>query len=294
VKLGEEKLSNLPLSDATYQDSEIATQLDALGLGIQNCQARLSLRAAGQVVKQQMENVANLEKEYPKKMEIPMEKLEEYRLLCLRNETGYFDAFKKKQRGNVDFQANLNRLELAGWWDEIIQNKFDKDELPDDFQCSKEWIRRGTHYRLLVEPLDIANYYRLGKNEDSGPYLTNGRPRRYKTVQKWLEDNEGIEQPQQPSRGTDQPPRLTQDSCLWAYVEEIACLKHKNSYNDEKRTELENRVGRLIDSNGLCKEDLLTGESTFKMVVDWLVTNMNTEQQGSSPFRRLFTQTAQN
>jgi len=283
VKLNE--LSDLPLSDAgsIYQDSRITTQLEALGLGIQNCPARLSLRAAGQVLKQQIENLSNLEKEYPKKMEIPMEKLEEYRLQSLRNDTGYFDAFKKKQRGNIDFQANLHRLELAGWWDEIIQNKFDKDELPDDFQCSKEWIRRGTHYRLLVEPLDIANYYRLGKNEDSGPYLTHGRPRRYKTVQKWLENDK--EQQQPPSTGIDQPTMLTQDSCLWAYVEEISSLMHKNTYNDEKRTELENRMRPLIDSHGLCMEDLLTGESTFKTVVNWLWTHMTPPQRETSPFR---------
>lgn len=263
VKFNE--LSDLPLSDAGYQDARIKTQLDALGLGIQNCQARLALRAAGQVLKQQSENLSILEREYPKKMETPMEKLAEYRQLCLRNETVYFDAFKKKQRGNVDFQANLNRLELAGWWDEIIQNKFDKDELPDDFQCRKEWITRGTYYRLLVEPLDIANYYRLGKNEDSGPYLTHGRPRRYKTLEKWLENNE--EQLQ------SLPTKLTRDSCLWAYVEELACSIQKKEYKDEKVIELEKRVNDLIDSDGLCKEDLMTGESTYNFVVDQVRKN---------------------
>ena len=47
------------------------------------------------------------------------------------------------------------RLELAGWWDDIIENMFDAGA------C--------THYRLLVETLDIANFYRLGKTEDYGP-----------------------------------------------------------------------------------------------------------------------------
>jgi len=279
VKLQE--LSDLPLSDG---DSRIATQLDALGLGVQNCQARLSLSAAGQLLKQQRENVSKLEDEYQAKMEIPMNKLEDYRSLCIRDGSGYVDAFKKKQRRDRDFQANLKRLELAGWWDEIIQNKFDKDLLPDDFPCSEEWIRRGTQYRLLVEPLDIANYYRLGKNEDSGFY---GRPSRYKTLQKWLEDNEENKQLQPPPTGTDQPTMLTQDSCLWAYVEENACLMDKNNYSDEKRTELENRVRPLIDSHGLCMEDLMTGESTFKMVVNWLWTHMSPEQQATSPFRSI-------
>jgi hypothetical protein len=147
-------------------------------LRAENFQASPSLRAAEQVLKQQMENMSILEKESPKKMETPMEELEEYHLQCRGNETGYYDAFRQKQRGNVDSQANLKRLEFAGWWDEIIQYKFDEDELPDDFQCRKEWIIWCTQHRPLVEPLDIANYCRLGKKEDSGFY---GRPSRYRT-----------------------------------------------------------------------------------------------------------------
>lgn len=268
------ELSDLPLSNA---GSRMATEMEALGLGIQNCQARLALNAAEQFLKQQRENVSKVENEYPAKMEKAMKALEDYRSSCLRNGTGYLDAFKNKQRRDLDFHANLRRLELAGWWDEIILNMFDKDELPDDFQCSEEWLRRGTHYRLLVEPLDIANYYRLGKNEDSGFY---GRPRRYKTLEKWLEDNEETKQLQPPTM-------LTQDSCLWAYVEEIACLKQKNNYNDEKRTELENRVRPLIESNGLCMGDLMTGESTFKKVVNWLWKHMTPVQREISPFRSI-------
>lgn len=136
------------------------------------------------------------------------------------------DAFKNKQQCDLDFHANLKRLELGGQWDEIILNMFDKDELPDDFQRSKEWIRGGTHYRLLVEPLDITNYYSLGKNKDLGSY---GRPHHYKTLEKWLEDNEENKQLQPPTI-------LTHDSCPWAYVEEIACLMKNNNYNAEKRT----------------------------------------------------------
>nr|ADE75909.1 unknown [Picea sitchensis] len=78
---------------------------------------------------------------------------------------------------------------------------------------------------------------------------------------------------------------LTRDSCLWAYVEEVSSLMHKNTYSDEKRTELENRMRPLIDSHGLCMEDLLTGESTFKTVVNWLWTHMTPPQRETSPFR---------
>jgi len=284
VKLNE--LSDLPLSEAgsNYQDSRTA-QLEALGLGIQNCPARLSLRAAGQVLKQQRENVPKLENEVRGKIETAINEIEEYRRQCLRNGIGYYDSFKNKQNRS-DFDANLNRLKLAGWWDEIIP-MVDKDELPEDFQCSEEWITLGTHYRLLVEPLDIANYYRLGKNEDSGPYLKNGRPRRYTTLQKWLKEIEMTKQLQPSPTVIDQPAVLTQDSCLWAHVEEIACLMRPNNVRGQENpvAELEKSVKALIGSNGLSMEELVAGNcnSTFNTVVKWLWTNMNAEQKASSP-----------
>ena len=52
----------------------------------------------------------------------------------------------------IDLRVNLMRLDLSGWWDEILKNMFDTGA------C--------THYRVLIEPLDIANFYRFGKNED--------------------------------------------------------------------------------------------------------------------------------
>ena len=52
----------------------------------------------------------------------------------------------------IDLRVNLMRLELSGWWDEILKNMFDAGA------C--------THYRVLVEPLVIAFFYRFGKNED--------------------------------------------------------------------------------------------------------------------------------
>jgi len=310
VKLNE--FSDLPLSAAgsVYQDQRIATQLEALGLGIQNCRARLSLSAAGQLLKQQRANVSRLENEVKEKIKSAIKELEKYRGQCLQYGIGYYDAFKIKQRRQLDFKANLKRVELAGYWDEIklmmvsieqdtvngsVEKFIYKDELPDDFQCREEWVRLGTHYRLLVEPLDIANYYRLGNHEDStGHYLVGGRPRRYKMLQKWLEDNEENNQILTRPTRTDHPAMFTQDSCFCAYVEEISCLMHNNNLRGDdkfhalvksKGRELEERVGRLIDSNGLCMEELLAGESTFKMVVKWLWEQMTPLQKASSPFR---------
>jgi hypothetical protein len=73
----------------------------------------------------------------------------------------------------------------------------------------EEWVNLGTLYRRLVEPLDIANYYRHSKNEDTGSYLSKGRPRRYKYTQKWHEQLQRI------------PFGSSLESCFWAIVEEL-------------------------------------------------------------------------
>ena len=62
---------------------------------------------------------------------------------------------------------------------------------------------------LPFEPFDIANYYKSTKNEDSKPYMNKGRPRRNKTPQKWLEDNDLNAQFQPPLMSIDQQTMLT-------------------------------------------------------------------------------------
>ena len=84
-------------------------------------------------------------------------------------------------------------------------------------------------------------------------FRKNGGPRRYKTLQKWLENAENTKKPQLQlfPTGTDEPKLLTQDSCLWAYVEDISNLMHKNVDTAGKRKDMENReragLGRYFD-----------------------------------------------
>lgn len=219
--------------------------------------------------------------ELRRKIEIRINELEQYRNQCLTIGLGYYDAFKNKTRRDLDFQANLGRLDLAALWEKI-------ELLGINVSQSEDWRRLATHYRLLVEPLDIANFYRLGKDEDTGgPYLSHGRPRRFKTFQQWLEDNEGgiNNQLRAPAISADEPAAsmLTQDSCLWAYVEEMAYLMRTDHVTESAVAEFEERVRRLFDSNGLCMEELLAGESTFKMVVKGLWVRKTPEQQASAP-----------
>ncbi|GKG28235.1 EDS1L-like protein, partial [Tanacetum coccineum] len=79
----------------------------------------------------------------------------------------------KIQKGNEDFEANVKRLELAGIWDEIVE-MLKRYELPDRLDSNDNWIELGTKFRKLVEPLDIANYYRHSKDNDTGTNLSEG------------------------------------------------------------------------------------------------------------------------
>jgi len=68
----------------------------------------------------------------------------------------------------------------------------------------------------MIEPLEIAEYYRDGKTD----YIAKGRSKHYTQLEKWLSEDE------KPASHPDDPKKqnlkggLTEDSCFWAYLEE--------------------------------------------------------------------------
>ncbi|KAK9925865.1 hypothetical protein M0R45_023127 [Rubus argutus] len=186
-----------------------------------------------------------------------MKGLEEYRRFNEQKGGGYYDAFKK-QDDKRDFDANVKRLVLAGIWDEIIE-MLKRYDLPDEFEGQEYWIDLGTEFRRLVEPLDIANYYRHAKNEDTGAYMVKGRPRRYRYTQRWLEKKDGVES------GTHG------ESWFWAEVEEL--LKQASNGGNVEKAKADKLQKELIQwiDNKLVGKDVLLGESTFVKLWDKLV-----------------------
>uniref|UniRef100_A0A0D6QTK3 Fungal lipase-like domain-containing protein n=1 Tax=Araucaria cunninghamii TaxID=56994 RepID=A0A0D6QTK3_ARACU len=266
-----QNLMDVDVLDAESANDHMAVmkQLEALGIDSQNVEARLALQAAAEVMNRLRSNCAKKKAEL-NSMRGAMDQVEAYKKSSKVTGIGYYDCFKL-HREKKDFDANLARLRLAGFWDEI-KDMVDRKELPDDFETEEEWIKAGSVYRMLVEPLDIANYYRLGKHEDTGHYLAKGRPRRYMLVEKWLEA-------QQLRRGKGSPVHmngngnlsLTSDSCLWAYLEEISYTMVKTGVlageelSLELRSDLdsfERRVKNLIENKELAK-DMLLEESSF-------------------------------
>ncbi|XP_020517447.1 protein EDS1B-like [Amborella trichopoda] len=153
----------------------------------QGTKARLALCMARQSAKQKQDNQAKVSKSFDK-LQPALSWLMDYRDSYEKEGTCYYDPFKA-QNNTKDFKANVTRLQLAGLWDEVIALLRDH-QLPDIFETNPEWVGKATTYRRLVEPLDIANYYRHARNKDCGPYMDKGRPRRYKYPQKWLERSE--------------------------------------------------------------------------------------------------------
>lgn len=196
--------------------------------------------------KRKLENKKTID-EKQKEIEKGLDKLEAYKSKCALKQ-GYYDAFKNSDEKD-DFYANVERLEQAGKWDEIIE-MLKRWELPDDFEGQKAWRELGTRYRRVVEPLDIANYYRHLKNEDTGPYMVKGRPKRYKCTQRWREHALRIPNEDLPG------------SCFWAQVEELYINASGPSISENIRL-LNNKVGTWIQ-DGELGEDVRLENSTFK------------------------------
>ncbi|XP_050224726.1 protein EDS1-like [Mercurialis annua] len=235
------QLEILPLSSDDVS-SESNSALNDLGL---SARARLCLRATAELEKQKN----NYQREIDKKMadiENGIKNLEGYKKRC-QHKAGYYDAFKISDE-KEDFDANVERLKLAGLWDEIIE-MLKRYELTDEFEGRKAWIDIGNRYRRMVEPLDIANYYRHLKNEDTGPYMERGRPKRYKCAQRWREHTDRML--------TDE----SLESCFWAEVEELSIMSVGLGIR-EKVSNLKGKVEEWI-RNGVQDQDVFLAGSTF-------------------------------
>ncbi|OWM90464.1 hypothetical protein CDL15_Pgr014767 [Punica granatum] len=253
-----DKFRELPLNSEECADSEaqtINTALNELGLSVR---ARLCLRAAREAENHKIANQKKIDTNRDN-MEKAMTVLEGYRTSCETRRVGYYDSFKL-QKYQEDFMANIKRLELAGMWDEIIE-MLKRYELPDGFEGEDSWVELGTKYRRLVEPFDIANYYRNSLNADTQLYMKPGsRPKRYWYTQRWREHKENI------------PRGSSGESTFWADVEQlrIEMIANKTPFNSEKEKvlELEENLKAWYDAT-LVKKDVFLPETTL---VKWWKT----------------------
>ncbi|XP_073294890.1 lipase-like PAD4 [Primulina huaijiensis] len=162
--------------------------------------------------------------------------IEWYKAFCDDSDEklGYYDSFKLRTASKKGTKVSLNRLRLGWFWDELI-NMLQTNKLTHDFHKLPKYVNAAQFYKLLVEPLEIAEYYRNGEHKKKGHYIEHGRERRFKIFDKWWRDRKvGDEENNPRSKFAS----LTQDSCFWARVEEARdCL-----YQFRGETEKGNRT----------------------------------------------------
>ncbi|KAL5544327.1 hypothetical protein UlMin_008111 [Ulmus minor] len=202
--LNQQAVVSLDSLEELHRVNMINQAFDEFGVDVKG---RLCLLAAEESEKRKERNKNKIDSK-KEDMKNALAEIEKYRKMWEGHKVGYYDAFKL-QKKQEDFKANVKRLELAGIWDEIVE-MLKKYELPDNFEGIEEWVELGTRFRRLVEPLDIANFYRHQKNDDSGAYMGDrGRPKRYRYTQRWREHEKGMKK------------ESSGESCFWAEVEEL-------------------------------------------------------------------------
>ncbi|XP_074573527.1 lipase-like PAD4 [Curcuma longa] len=213
--------------------------------------------------------------------------IEWYKDLC-DGDMGYYDCFKLRKAPKRDGKVNINRIKLGHFWDGLLSMLQD-NKLPHNFLKRDKWVNAAQFYKLLVEPLDIAEYYRCQHYKTRGHYLNHGRERRYEVFDKWWnEDKESSEKAA--NRKRSKFAGLTQDSCFWAKVEE-AREWIENAQGEKNPTKLvklwENINGFESYANGLIERkevsiDVLAPRSSFSFWVN-AVKEMKLKQACSVP-----------
>ena len=164
-------------------------------------------------------------------------------------------------------KVNMNRCKLAKFWNSVIE-MWESNLLPSNFDKRSKWINTAQFYKLLVEPLDIAEYYRKGKHKTEGHYIKYGRERRFEIFDKWWKDKEAnVEANKERSKFAS----LTQDPCFWAKVEEARdWLDGVRSENDINKLALlwDNiekfeRYAKDLVENKEVSEDVLAKNSSY-------------------------------
>ncbi|XP_042497688.1 senescence-associated carboxylesterase 101-like [Macadamia integrifolia] len=167
-----------------------------------------------------------------------MANLEWYKKICSSKvPIGYYDCYKRKQFPR-DIDVVLKKKRLTKYWEDVVDDAERKPPKQGFVPLPTRLLGGGTNYRRMAEPLDIADYYDQGKTN----YRTQGRPRHYKLLQTWQEEEErlkaeekrlkeekeraeGKERAEEKEKNIrDKAATLTVDSCFWADVEEAMIL----------------------------------------------------------------------
>ncbi|CAI9283280.1 unnamed protein product [Lactuca saligna] len=197
-----------------------------------------------------------------------------------RSRGGYYDSFKNAETKTIEEirgqqEIIRNQRILNQYWKKIVEQK---ELMPqkEGAKLRKRWLYGGTNYRRIVEPLDIADYYKKGKTNYIDNRSKSAEHKHYMLLENWskLDDND-----QTPKGKKTKAASLTEDSCFWAHVEEalISLRELKNGGLDDitinlKTTNLkrfEEDVLRAIKDFSLSPEVFVAGSSLMKWWSDY-------------------------
>ncbi|XP_028754194.1 senescence-associated carboxylesterase 101 isoform X1 [Neltuma alba] len=196
-------------------------------------------------------------------MKTNMAKLEWYKKIS-KTGAGYYDRFKD-HLSTADHDVVGFIRELNNYWKEMVEEA-EKQPQKEGATFRTRWLYAGTNYRRMVEPLDVARYYKDGKRD----YINQGRSEHYKQLEKWLENDQ---KSQSTGRTNNVESILTLDSCFWAHVEEalILCQKVKAAASEVEKKEamssldeFEKYVYELLKNYAVSPEIFLDGSSFMR------------------------------
>ncbi|XP_027153539.1 senescence-associated carboxylesterase 101 isoform X1 [Coffea eugenioides] len=243
--------SPLHQSNINPLEAETMIQLEAIGV------ERLQGNQGNHMTTSLIANVASWTEDYltqrrnifdPTKklndIKIDMTYLEWYKKVSIE-QGGYYDSYKLwrwKSRDEIKSRHEIMKRKriLTRYWRGIVD---EAEQMPqkEGWAFRTRGLYAGTNYRRMVEPLDIAEYYGEGKKD----YLTQGRPKHYRLLEQWLNEDK---QPGTGNRNSrSKACSLTEDSCFWAHVEEatLCCNALKDGQSSLKDRETSRK--RLVE-----------------------------------------------
>nr|XP_023895081.1 senescence-associated carboxylesterase 101-like isoform X1 [Quercus suber] len=201
-------------------------------------------------------------------IKVYMAYLEQYKKVSKDDRIGYYDRYKNIiDTSNIDLVKHKKILTL--YWEEMVDQA---EKRPQTVGASLRTrsLFGGTNYRRMIEPLDIADYYKAGKQG----YINQGRPKHYIKLEQLLKETEKPSSVPNEMKKQNVASSLTEDSCFWAHVEEalISCklLTNEGSSVEEKDfakkelIEFEKYVLDLMKNYAVSSEIFLPGSSFMK------------------------------
>ncbi|CAN1132730.1 Lipase-like PAD4 [Linum perenne] len=260
------------LPESSYE-AGLALALQSSGIDYRGPTARLGkdcLKLAKRLGRTPSLNCANLAIKLSKVTPYRAE-IEWYKESCDRSDDqmGYYDSFKLRGASKRDAKINMNRHKLAKFWDTVIE-MLETNQLPHDLHKRAKWVCASQFYKLLVEPLDIAEYYRTGKQRVKGHYIAYGREKRYQVFDKWWKEGM-VNQQDKIEKRRSKFASLTQDTLFWARVEEARELLEmaRSEMDPRKAFELWERLdvfarfaGGLVERKEVSK-DVMAKNSSY-------------------------------